>query len=109
MTFQNYTSTAHFMKRIRDRTLPAHGVDLVLRIGKRIYNRGALFQILTDRICDSDKLPKSYRGITLVLDVRTNTLITVYRHHGKSLAHFKKGVKYDYSLSSSRRLRGRVQ
>ncbi len=108
MTFQNCTATAHFMKRLRDRTLPAHGVDLAMRFGKRIYNRGVLFQILTDRICDSYKLPKSYRGITLVLDATSNTLITAYRYHGKSLAYFKKGVRYNYSMSRSGRSRGKI-
>jgi|GEM_PF-1731072 len=97
MTFQNCNPTAHFNKRLSDRKLPSHAVDLALRFGKKIHNKGVLFRILTDRICELYRLPSSYRGITVVSDAQSGTLITVYRHHGKSLKYFRKGFKYDCS------------
>jgi hypothetical protein len=103
MTFQNCIPTAHFNKRLQDRKLPSHAVDLALRFGKKIHNKGALFRILTDQLCELYRLPSSYRGITVVLDAQSGSLITVYRHHGKSLKYFRKGVKYDFSASKSRK------
>ena len=99
MTFQDCIPTAHFMKRLRDRDLPTHAVDLALRFGKKIHNKGALFRILTGRVCDQYRLPASYKGVTVVLDAASGTLVTVYRHHGKSLKYFRKGVKYGYPAS----------
>jgi hypothetical protein len=77
----NIIYTTHALKRMNDRGFTRQDVMLALAIGKKFYARDTLFVFLGRRaLKDFGNLVERLEGLTLVMDPKTNTLLTVYRN-----------------------------
>lgn len=77
----NIIFTKHAKQRMNQRGINMNAVRLALAIGKRIFARDTLFVFLGKRaLKDFGNLAETHEGITLVIDPKSNTLLTVFRN-----------------------------
>ena len=73
--------THHALQRMNERGFRRSDVFLALAIGKKIYAEGTLFVFLGKRhLAEFGNLAERLEGLTLVIEPKTNTLLTVYRN-----------------------------
>lgn len=78
--------TEHAMERSSQRGITSDMINAAFRFGQEIYAKSTLYyfigkkQLRDIRKHLSVKNPENYEGITLVLDPKTNTVITCYRN-----------------------------
>ncbi|MCK6619813.1 MAG: DUF4258 domain-containing protein [Calditrichaceae bacterium] len=73
--------TQHALQRMSQRGFHRTDVFLALAIGKKIYAEGTLFVFLGKRcLTGFGNLAERLEGLTLVMEPKTNTLLTVYRN-----------------------------
>ncbi|RMG65554.1 MAG: DUF4258 domain-containing protein [Calditrichaeota bacterium] len=82
--------TPHARKRMHQRGIKMADVQLALARGQRIYARDTLFVFLGRRqLIDLGNLAERLEGLTLVIDPKTKTLLTVFRNR-----RFTRKIRY---------------
>lgn len=77
----NIIFTHHAEKRMKERGFRRADIYLALAIGKRIYAEGTLYIFLGKRhLAEFGNLAERLEGLTLVIEPKTGTLLTVFRN-----------------------------
>lgn len=77
----NIIFTNHALQRMNERGFRRTDIFLALAVGKKFYAEGTLFVFLGKRhLAEFGNLAERLEGLTLVIEPKTNTLLTVYRN-----------------------------
>ncbi|NIX02635.1 MAG: DUF4258 domain-containing protein [Phycisphaerae bacterium] len=77
----DFTITEHAMRRMAQRGFKMADIYLALERGQYIYAHKTLFVFLGRRqLADSGNLVERLEGLTLVIEPKSNSVLTVYRN-----------------------------
>lgn len=96
----HYVLTNHAQERMCQRDISQEEIDVCLKMGEIIYQRGTEILYLSKKICKKHDLGKRFQGIVVVMDRTGEVVVSVFRTRNRRYLHkISGGVKKRDRLS----------